>query len=106
MEFHGRLSFLKGGLVYAGLLNTVSPTYAREIQEAEMGCGMDGLLRQRSASLTGILNGVDTVVWDPAADPHLAQRYDAASLDRKPANTAALRKRLNLEPSDEPLQRC
>ena len=66
LEFHGQMSFLKAGLVNAGALTTVSPTYAREIQTEEYGCGMDGLLRHRRAALTGILNGIDTAEWDPA----------------------------------------
>jgi len=101
LEFHGRVSFLKGGLVHAGAINTVSPTYAREIQTAEFGCGLDGLLRERHAVLSGILNGIDTDAWNPASDPHLAQPYDASSLDRKASNKRALQRRLNLESSDE-----
>jgi starch synthase len=97
LEFHGRMSFLKGGLVYADALTTVSPAYGREIQTEEFGCGLDGLLRERRAALTGILNGIDTQVWDPSADPHLAARYDESSLDRKRANKEALQRRLNLE---------
>jgi starch synthase len=103
LEFYGRLSFLKGGLVHAGALNTVSPSYAREIQTEEHGCGMDGLLRERRAALVGILNGIDTDLWDPARDAHLAQRYEPDSLDKKRANKEALQRRLNLAPSDEPL---
>ena len=98
LEFHGRMSFLKGGIVCADALNTVSPRYAREIQGEEMGCGMDGLLRRRAAHLCGILNGIDTSAWDPASDRFIAARYDAASLERKSANKAALQRRLNLEP--------
>jgi starch synthase len=101
LEFHGRISFLKGGLVNAGAINTVSPTYAREIQTGEFGCGLDGLLRERHAVLSGILNGIDTDAWNPASDPHLAQPFDASSLDRKASNKRALQRRLNLEPSDE-----
>jgi starch synthase len=101
LEFHGRVSFLKGGLVHAGAINTVSPTYAREIQTGEFGCGLDGLLRERHAVLSGILNGIDTDAWNPASDPHLAQPFDASSLDRKASNKRALQRRLNLEPSDE-----
>jgi starch synthase len=97
LEFHGRISFLKGGLVHAGALTTVSPTYAREIQTAEFGAGMDGLLRQRSGVLSGILNGIDTAEWNPAADGHLAANYDASSLDQKVLNKSALQERLNLE---------
>ncbi|HVL36393.1 MAG TPA: glycogen/starch synthase, partial [Burkholderiales bacterium] len=77
VEFHGRLSFLKGGIAYAGAITTVSPTYAREIQTPEFGCGLDGLLRRRAGALEGILNGIDLDLWDPARDPHIAQRYDA-----------------------------
>ena len=101
LEFHGRVSFLKGGLVHAGAINTVSPTYAREIQTGEFGCGLDGLLRERHAVLSGILNGIDTDAWNPASDPHLAQPYDSSCLDRKASNKRALQRRLNLEPSDE-----
>jgi starch synthase len=97
LEFHGLASFLKGGLVHADAITTVSPTYAREIQSAEHGCGLDGLLRERSSALSGILNGIDTAVWDPASDPYLAERYDGASLDKKAANKQALQQRLNLE---------
>src|SRR5688572_1368811 len=103
LEFHGRLSFLKGGLVNATALNTVSPGYAREILGEEMGCGMQGVLQQRGGVLSGILNGVDTELWNPATDPHLARNYDAESLEHKAANKAALRERLNLEPGDQPL---
>lgn len=97
LEFHGRLSFLKGGLVHAGALTTVSPTYAREIQTGEFGCGMEGLLRQRSGALSGILNGIDTAEWNPAADGHLAATYDSSSLEKKALNKDALQERLNLE---------
>jgi starch synthase len=101
LEFHGRISFLKGGLVHAGAINTVSPAYAREIQTEELGCGLDGLLRHRAGALSGILNGIDTEVWDPASDPHLAERYDASSLERKAPNKQALQRRLNLEPVED-----
>ena len=98
LEFHARMSFLKGGIVCAHALNTVSPRYAREIQGEEMGCGMDGLLRGRADDLSGILNGIDTAVWDPSRDTFIPQRYDAASLERKRANKVALQRRLNLDP--------
>ena len=97
------MSFLKGGLVHAGAINTVSPTYAREIQTEEFGCGLDGVLRSRSGALSGILNGIDTELWDPAGDPHLAERYDASTLEKKHINKRALQRRLNLDPSDDPL---
>jgi starch synthase len=103
LEFYGRISFLKGGLVHAAAISTVSPTHAREIQTEDFGCGMDGVLRSRRDVLSGILNGIDTAIWDPASDPHLAERYDAATLERKQINKRALQKRLNLDPSDDPL---
>ena len=96
LEFHGRLSFLKAGLTYADAITTVSPTYAREIQTEALGCGLDGLLRRRRDALTGILNGIDTAAWDPAADPLISAPYDAASLERKALNKQALQVRLRL----------
>src|SRR5262249_42976761 len=90
LEFYGRLSFLKGGIACAGAVTTVSPTYAAEIQAEPLGCGLDGLLRHRSAVLSGILNGIDTAVWDPSHDPFLAARYDTDTLDAKALNKAAL----------------
>jgi len=97
VEFHGQLSFLKGGTVYADRISTVSPTYAREIQTEELGCGLGGLLRHRSRHLTGILNGIDGEVWNPATDPLIAQRYDREHLDRKAPNKIALQNRFGLD---------
>jgi starch synthase len=97
VEYYGKLSFLKAGIYYADALSTVSPTYAREIQTPEFGCGMDGLLRHRGAHLAGIVNGIDTTAWDPATDPALPQRYDASRLELKAANRAPLQRRLGLE---------
>ena len=96
LEFHGRLSFLKGGLAYADAITTVSPSYAREIQGEALGCGLDGLLRQRREALTGILNGIDVAQWDPAADPRIAQPYDTHTLEAKAANKAALQRCMGL----------
>ncbi len=90
LEFHGQLSFIKGGLVHADRINTVSPTYAQEIQTEAFGCGLDALLRHRSDALSGILNGIDTEVWDPANDPHLLQNYDLRRLDKKRVNKIEL----------------
>jgi starch synthase len=97
LEFHGRLSFLKAGIAFADALTTVSPTYATEIQSPEQGCGMDGLLRKRSAELSGVLNGIDIATWDPSADPLIPQRYDAASLERKARDKEALQRRMGLQ---------
>ncbi|MBI4873909.1 MAG: glycogen synthase GlgA [Acidobacteria bacterium] len=83
LEFWGQVSLLKGGIVTADRLNTVSRRYAREIQTEEFGFGMDGLLRARADVLTGILNGVDYAEWSPETDPHIAARYSAADLSGK-----------------------
>jgi starch synthase len=96
LEFYGRMSFLKGGLACADAITTVSPAYAAEIQTEAQGCGLDGLLRHRREALSGILNGIDEAVWDPASDPLIAERYDANSLDAKRANKAALQQRMGL----------
>jgi starch synthase len=96
VEYYGKLSFLKGGLVCADRITTVSPTYAREIQGKELGCGLDGLLRSRRDVITGILNGIDTGTWNPASDPYIASTYDSAHIERKSANKAALQRLLAL----------
>ncbi|MFO1217809.1 MAG: glycogen synthase GlgA [Burkholderiaceae bacterium] len=96
VEFHGALSFMKAGLVYAERITTVSPTYAREIQTPEQGCGLDGLLRERAAVLSGILNGVDEAVWNPATDAMLPVRYDARRIAGKARCKAALQESLGL----------
>jgi starch synthase len=97
LEFYGRLNFLKAGIVFADLLSTVSPTYAREIQTEAYGCGLEGVLAERRERLFGIVNGVDYHEWNPATDPHLAASYDAASVERgKALGKAALQRRLGL----------
>ena len=85
LEYWGRISFLKAGLVYSRMITTVSPTYAREIQTPELGFGFDGILRQRSPDLVGILNGIDYDQWNPAADRHLPVPYSASHLEGKDA---------------------
>ena len=77
LEFYGRLNLLKGGILAADLVSTVSRRYAEEIQTPEYGCGLDGVLRARSSVLTGVLNGIDVESWNPATDPHLPARYSA-----------------------------
>jgi starch synthase len=106
-EYYGRLSFLKAGLQFADALTTVSPTYAREIQTDAEGMGMAGLLRHRADRLAGILNGIDTVAWDPAQDAFLLppfKRYDAKHLAGKAVNKAMLQRVLRLDArTDVPL---
>lgn len=77
MEFYGQLNFMKSALVFADALSTVSPTYAKEIQHQEHGCGLDGVLQDRSRDLFGVLNGCDYSVWNPETDPHIAKQYSA-----------------------------
>lgn len=100
MEFYGRLSFMKGGLNFADRLSTVSPTFAREILTPEYGEGLDGVLRRRAGDLTGILNGIDFRVWNPASDPHIPTPYSSTAPVGKAADRSALRRRLGLP--DEP----
>lgn len=102
LEYFDQVSFLKAGLVYADRLTTVSPTYAREIQEPELGFGMDPILRARSEDLHGILNGIDTEYWNPKTDPHLPARYSADRTEGKAANRRALAEELKFLP-DGPL---
>ncbi|MGH8314995.1 MAG: glycogen synthase GlgA [Steroidobacterales bacterium] len=97
VEYHGSIGFLKAGLALADRITTVSPTYAAEIQTPEHGMGLDGLLRHRSGVLTGIRNGIDTVVWNPATDPHLRSRFDARHRTRRGINKQALRHRMSLD---------
>jgi len=102
VEFHGQLSFLKAGLQFATRLSTVSPTYAREITDAQFGYGLAPLLRYRTEALSGILNGIDTAIWHPARDPVLASPYSAGRLAAKRANKHALQTQLDL-PEDKSL---
>ena len=97
VEFHGQVSFMKAALHYADRITTVSPTYAHEIQQAELGCGFDGLLRERSAVLSGILNGVDEAVWNPADDTAIARPYSAERIAGKAACKAALQRECGLD---------
>ena len=92
----GRINFLKTGLLYADLLTTVSPTYAREIQGGEYGMGLEGLLRQRGDALVGILNGVDYTQWNPESDPLIPFHYSRRALAGKKKNKRALMKELEL----------
>jgi starch synthase len=96
LEFHGHLSFMKAGLFYSDKLTTVSPTYAKEIQEAEQGCGLDGLLISRKNDLLGILNGVDPNVWNPAMDKAIAANYMTGSVAGKTECKVALQKEVGL----------
>lgn len=104
LEFHGMMSFLKAGMFYADHITTVSPNYAKEIQQDELGFGMQGLLSDRAEQLTGILNGIDEEEWNPASDPHLSKNYDSKNFKGKAQNKLALQKRMGLvEDADIPV---
>jgi len=98
VEFHGQIGFLKAGLALADRITTVSPTYAAEIQTPEFGMGLDGLLRHRAADLHGILNGIDTDIWNPATDKLIAATFDAKTLPARAANKRAVQDRFGLAP--------
>jgi starch synthase len=103
LEFHGQLSFMKAGLKFADRITTVSPTYAREIATPEFGCGLDGVIRDRGAAVSGVLNGIDNEVWNPATDSALHTRYDADRLAGKAACRKALQAELGLAVDDKAL---
>jgi len=96
VEYYGDIGFLKAGVRLADRITTVSPTYAAEICTPERGMGMDGLLHGRADRLSGILNGVDVEVWNPATDPLIGTRYDVERLADRAANKAALQTRFGL----------
>ena len=98
VEYYGGVGFLKAGIQAAGAITTVSPTYAQEIRTGEFGMGLEGLVNTRSAVLHGIVNGIDTDVWNPETDGHLAACYSAADLGARRANLAALEERFSLSP--------
>jgi starch synthase len=96
VEFYGKLSFLKAGILFSDRLTTVSPRYAREICTPEFGCGMEGLYASRNGELVGILNGIDTATWDPARDAHLAAPFGIEGHAGKRHNKARLQQEFRL----------
>ncbi|MBC7951595.1 MAG: glycogen synthase GlgA [Rhodospirillaceae bacterium] len=104
-EYYDSLSFLKAGLFYSDRVTTVSPRYAKEIQAAPHGCGLEGLLAERATDLSGIINGADYGVWDPSVDANLTHRYQPADfIAGKAVNKAALQAELGLaQDPDAPL---
>jgi len=105
-EYWGKVGFLKGGIALADKITTVSPTYARELMTSEFGMGLDGLMQARRDDLSGILNGIDLDVWNPATDVALPRNYTARSLKRKAENRAALEDRFGLNPDPKALMFC
>lgn len=103
VEYYGGVGFLKGGLATADAITTVSPTYAAEIRTAEFGMGLEGLLELRANDLSGILNGIDTDVWNPSTDPMLATNYRLSAVNLRAENKRALEQAFGLEAGDGPL---
>jgi starch synthase len=103
VESYGGVGFLKAGMQLADAITTVSPTYAREIRSVEFGMGLEGVVLARANRVHGILNGIDTGEWNPAADPHLAARFTAGKLSARAKNKRALEREFGLEPGDGPL---
>ena len=95
-EFYNKVNLLKGGIVFADFINTVSATYAEEIQSSELGFGLEGLLKKRKNILSGILNGVDYSVWDPNTDRFIMQNFSVSSLEDKALNKEDLQRTCNL----------
>lgn len=103
VEYYGGVGFLKAGLQSAWAITTVSPTYAQEIRTPEFGMGLDGLINLRAGDLHGIVNGIDTAVWDPQTDSHLAATYTARTLRSRAVNRRAVEQRFGLDHDNAPL---
>lgn len=103
IEFYGKVSFLKAGIIGADSITTVSETYAREILTPERGFGLEGVLAKRAAVLTGILNGIDYEEWDSSKDPFLPRRYEAADLGGKAACKLAVSEHCAFNDGSAPL---
>ncbi len=96
LEFYGKINFLKGGLVFADRITTVSPSYAEEIKTAEQGFGLDGVFRERAKDLVGILNGADYEIWNPETDPFICKTYGSQNLWGKKSCKSELQRTFGL----------
>ncbi|NMA97814.1 MAG: glycogen synthase GlgA [Phyllobacteriaceae bacterium] len=103
VEYYGGVGYLKAGVECADVVTTVSPSYAAEIRTPAFGMGLDGLLNNRSATVHGVLNGIDMDAWNPATDPALAQNYTASTIQQRGVNKRALQEAFGLEASNGPL---
>lgn len=101
LEFYDKVNILKGGIVFSDYINTVSPTYAAEIQTKDFGCGLEGVLARRSDNLFGILNGLDYSIWDPLVDKFIVKRYDIKTLKDKYKNKEDLQRLAKLRVNRE-----
>jgi len=103
LEFWGSVNMMKAGIAYSDAVNTVSPRYAEEILQPEFGCGLDGFLRAHQEKLCGILNGIDTELFDPGSDPALPSHYTASTLEGKEENKADYCRSKGFDPLTAPL---
>jgi len=103
VEYYGSVSFLKGGLQTATALSTVSPSYAEEILTPEFGMGLEGVIASRADALFGIVNGIDTQVWNPATDTLIADNFSQANIKARKANKAAVASHFRIDEDDTPL---
>lgn len=101
LEFYDQINLLKGGIVFADVVNTVSPTYSRQIQEPEYGCGLDGVLREKGDRLLGILNAIDYNVWSPQKDKFIYVKYSKAKISDKMVNKRKFQKEMGLKVSKD-----
>ncbi len=101
LEFYGKISFLKAGIIYSDIITTVSPKYAEEIQTKEFGCGLEGLLLAKKNNIVGIINGIDYNVWNPISDKIIKKQYDEKDLKGKKICKTDLQKNLNLPEKDD-----
>lgn len=97
LEFYGKVNLLKGGIIFADAVNTVSPTYAKQIQTPEYGCGLEGVLKEKSQRLYGILNAIDYEVWDPSMDKFIYKKYSAKNIEVKYENKKMFQKELGFK---------
>lgn len=103
LEFYGSVNLLKGGIIFSDAVTTVSPTYAKEILTKEFGCGLEGVLAHRAASVQGITNGIDVVLWNPESDPYLPAHYTSSDLSGKQVCKRAVQQELGLPNRNVPL---
>lgn len=102
-EFYGDISFLKAGLIHSNFITTVSPQYAREILTEDFGMGLDGVIRENSHKLSGILNGIDIEVWNPKTDEALAKNYDIKNITHRKHNKSKIEEIFELDRNNGPI---
>ena len=103
LEYYGKINLLKGGIISADIVNTVSPTYAKQIQTPDYGCGLDGVLREKRQNLFGILNAIDYKVWNPRTDKFIYQSYSSGAIEEKHVNKKKFQKELGLKTKGDTL---